>query len=83
MSSSNLPELRPFIRPWWDWELSLASSSCSQYAHMVMERTREMGILKALGFSRFDIVRMLLGEMLCLLCWHALGIALTFLTQQF
>ena len=31
---------------------------------MVMERTREVGILKALGFSRFDIVKMLLGETL-------------------
>jgi putative ABC transport system permease protein len=49
---------------------------------MVMERTREVGILKALGFSRFDIVEMLLGETLVLtLLGSALGILITFLTQ--
>ncbi len=49
---------------------------------MVMERTREIGILKALGFSRFDVVRMLLGETLILtLMGTVLGIALTFTTQ--
>jgi putative ABC transport system permease protein len=49
---------------------------------MVLERTREIGILKALGFSRLDIVRMLLGETLILtLMGTGLGIALTFLTQ--
>jgi putative ABC transport system permease protein len=48
----------------------------------VMERTREIGILKALGFSRFDIVRMLLGETLILaLVGTGAGIGLTFLTQ--
>src|SRR5260370_3757333 len=49
---------------------------------MVMERTREVGILKALGFSRLDVVQMLLGETLVLtLLGSGLGIALTFLTQ--
>src|SRR5207245_8072822 len=49
---------------------------------MVMERTREIGILKALGFSRFDIVRMLLSETFILtLFGTGLGIALTFLTS--
>ena len=49
---------------------------------MVLERTREIGILKALGFSRFDVVRMLLGETLILtLIGTSLGIALTFLAQ--
>ena len=47
-----------------------------------MERTREVGILKALGFSRLDIVRMLLGEMLVLtLLGSGLGILLTLVTQ--
>jgi putative ABC transport system permease protein len=49
---------------------------------MVLERTREIGILKALGFSRLDVVRMLLGETLILtLIGTGLGIALTFLMQ--
>ena len=49
---------------------------------MVMERTREVGILKALGFSRFEVVRMLLGETLILaLMGTRIGILLTFLTQ--
>jgi putative ABC transport system permease protein len=49
---------------------------------LVMERTREIGILKALGFSRFDVVRMLLGETFILsLMGTVLGIALTFIVQ--
>jgi len=49
---------------------------------MVMERTREIGILKALGFSRLDVMRMLLGETLILtMMGSVLGIVLTFLTQ--
>src|SRR5205823_11320664 len=49
---------------------------------MVMERTREIGILKALGFSKLDVVQMLLGETLILtLMGTGLGIATTFLTQ--
>jgi putative ABC transport system permease protein len=47
-----------------------------------MERTREIGILKALGFTRFDVVRMLLGETLMLtLIGTGLGIALTVVAQ--
>jgi len=49
---------------------------------MVMERTREIGILKALGVSRLDVVQMLLGETLILASMGTgLGIALTFLMQ--
>ena len=49
---------------------------------LVMERTREIGILKALGFSRFDIVRMLIGETFILTFLGAgLGVGLTFLTH--
>jgi putative ABC transport system permease protein len=49
---------------------------------MVMERTREIGILKALGSSRFDIVKLLLGETLVLALLGGLsGIALTFLVE--
>jgi putative ABC transport system permease protein len=49
---------------------------------MVMERTREIGILKALGLSRLGIMRMLLGETLLLtILGNALGILLTFAFQ--
>jgi putative ABC transport system permease protein len=47
----------------------------------VLERTREIGILKALGFSRLDVVKMLLGETLGLtILGSAAGIAITFIT---
>ena len=83
MSSSNLPELRPFIRSMVGLGIVISFLVVLLNMHtMVMERTREVGILKALGFSRFDIVEMLLGEMLVLtLLGSGLGIALTFLTQ--
>src|SRR5580765_4846543 len=83
MSSSNLPELRPFIRSMVGLGIVISFLVVVLNMHtMVMERTREVGILKALGFSRFDIVRMLLGETLILtLLGTGLGIALTFLAQ--
>src|SRR6266446_1592561 len=83
MSSSNLPELRPFIRSMVGLGVVISFLVVLLNMHtMVMERTREVGILKALGFSRLDVVRMLLGEMLVLtLLGAGLGIALTFLTQ--
>ena len=83
MSSSNLPELRPFIRSMVGLGVVISFLVVLLNMHtMVLERTREVGILKALGFSRLDIVQMLLGEMLLLtLLGSGLGIALTFLTQ--
>src|SRR5260370_27182987 len=83
MSSSKLPELRPFIRSMVGLGIVISFLVVLLNMHtMVMERTREVGILKALGFSRLDVVRMLLGETLVLtLLGSGLGIALTFLTQ--
>jgi putative ABC transport system permease protein len=83
MSSSNLPELRPFIRSMVGLGVMISFLVVLLNMHtMVMERTREVGILKALGFSRLDVVRMLLGETLVLtLLGSGVGIALTFLTQ--
>jgi len=83
MSSSNLPELRPFIRSMVGLGVVISFLVVLLNMHtMVMERTREVGILKALGFSRLDVVRMLLGEMLVLtLLGSGLGIVLTFVTQ--
>ena len=83
MTSSNLPQLRPFTRTMVALGIMVSFLVVLLNMHtMVMERTREIGILKALGFSRFDVVRMLLGETLILtLMGTVLGIALTFTTQ--
>jgi putative ABC transport system permease protein len=83
MNSSNLPQLRPFTRTMVSLGIviSFLVVLLNMYT-MVMERTREIGILKALGFSRFDIVRMLLSETLILtLLGAGLGLAITFITQ--
>lgn len=83
MTSSNLPQLRPFTRTMVVLGVVVSFLVVLLNMHtMVMERTREIGILKALGFSRLDVVQMLLGETLILtLMGASLGIALTFLTQ--
>jgi putative ABC transport system permease protein len=83
MSSSNLPELKPFVRSMVGLGIVISFLVVLLNMHtMVMERTREVGILKALGFSRLDVVRMLLGETLVLtLLGSGLGILVTFLTQ--
>jgi putative ABC transport system permease protein len=83
MTSSNLPQLRPFTRTMVSLGIVVSFLVVLLNMHtMVMERTREIGILKALGFSRFDVVRMLLGETLILtLIGTGLGIALTFLAR--
>jgi putative ABC transport system permease protein len=83
MSSSNLPELRPFIRTMVVLGIVISFLVVLMNMHtMVMERTREIGILKALGFTRLDVVSMLLGETAVLTVAGALvGIAITFITQ--
>ncbi len=83
MTSSNLPQLRPFTRTMVVLGIVVSFLVVLLNMHtLVMERTREIGILKALGFSRLDVVRMLLGETFILtLMGTGLGIALTFLTQ--
>jgi putative ABC transport system permease protein len=63
MSSSNLPQLRPFTRSMVGLGLVISFLVVLLNMHtMVMERTREIGILKALGLSRWGILRMLLGD---------------------
>ncbi|PYU12416.1 MAG: ABC transporter permease [Acidobacteria bacterium] len=83
MNSSNLPQLRPFTRTMVALGIVISFIVVLLNMHtMVMERTREIGILKALGFSRFDIVRMLLTETFILtILGTGLGVGLTFLTQ--
>ncbi|MGB7846974.1 MAG: FtsX-like permease family protein [Candidatus Acidiferrum sp.] len=83
MSSSNLPELKPFIRTMVGLGIVISFLVVLMNMHtMVMERTREIGILKALGFTRLDVVMMLLGETALLTIVGSLaGIGITFLTQ--
>jgi len=83
MNSSNLPQLRPFTRTMVALGVVISFIVVLLNMHtLVMERTREIGILKALGFSRFDIVRMLLSETFILTLFGAgLGVGLTFLTR--
>ncbi len=83
MTSSNLPQLRPFTRTMMALGIVISFLVVLLNMHtLVMERTREIGILKALGFSRFDVVRMLLGETFIItLMGTVLGIVATFLIQ--
>lgn len=83
MSTSNLPELKPFIRTMVILGIVVSFLVVLMNMHtMVMERTREIGILKALGFTRVDVVKLLLGETAVLTAVGSLaGIGITFLTQ--
>lgn len=83
MNSSNLPELKPFIRTMVGLGVVVSFLVVLMNMHtMILERTREIGILKALGFSRFDVVKMLLGETAVItLVGSLVGIAITFIAQ--
>jgi putative ABC transport system permease protein len=83
MTSSNLPELKPFIRTMVGIGMVISFLVVLMNMHtMVMERTREIGILKALGSSRLDIVKLLLGETLVLALLGAIsGILITFTVE--
>jgi putative ABC transport system permease protein len=83
MNSSNLPELKPFIKTMVGLGIVISFLVVLMNMHtMILERTREIGILKALGFSRVDVVKMFLGETAFLtLAGSLLGIGITFLTK--
>ncbi len=83
MNSSNLPELKPFIKTMVGIGIVISFLVVFLNMHtLVLERTREIGILKALGFTRLGVAKLLLGETLVLtLVGSFVGIALTFLTE--
>jgi putative ABC transport system permease protein len=73
MTSTNLPELKPFIRSFIGLGIviSFLVTLLTMYT-MVLERRREIGILKALGSSRIEICGLILAEGLMLV---TLGVA--------
>lgn len=83
MNSSNLPELRPFIRTMVGLGVVISFLVVLLTMHtIVLERTREIGVMKALGSSRWDILSLLLSETLLMAgCGAAFGLATTFLVQ--
>ena len=67
MSSSNLPELKPFIRTMVGLGIVISFLVVLLNTHtLVMERTREIGILKALGASPGYILGILVRETILL-----------------
>jgi putative ABC transport system permease protein len=63
MNSSSLPEIKPFVHSMVGLGVVVSFLVVLLTMNtMVLERTREIGILKALGLSRGAILRLLLGE---------------------
>lgn len=80
MTSSSLPELKPFIRSFVGLGvvISFLVILLTMYT-MVLERRREIGILKALGSSKLEICRLIVAEALLLVVLGvALGLASTY-----
>jgi len=72
MTSSSLPELKPFIRSFVLLGMVISFLVVLLTMHtMVQERTRDIGVLKALGSSRLEICGMIVGETLVMV---ALGV---------
>lgn len=84
MSSSNLPELKPFTRSMIGLGILISFLVIFLTMHtIVIERRREIGILKALGASRREILALLLKESLVLAAMGILlGLAATFGVQS-
>jgi len=80
MVSDNLPEVRPFTRAiiLVGLVITFLVVLLSMYT-VVLERTREIGILKALGASRWDIVALLVREALAIaLLGAVVGVAASY-----
>jgi len=85
MNSSNLPGIRPFLRVMILLGVSIGFLVVLLTMHtMVLERTREIGILKALGASRGEIARLFLAESTVMAAIGvAIGLSATFTTRAF
>ncbi len=85
MNSSNLPAIRPFLRVMILLGVSISFLVVLLTMHtMVLERTREIGILKALGASRGEIARLFLAESTVMAAFGvAIGLTATFATREF
>jgi putative ABC transport system permease protein len=80
MTSENLPELKPFVRSMVGLGvfISFLVVLLTMYT-MVLERTREIGVLKAIGASKFDVGRLVIAESLLMAVFGILvGLLLTF-----
>ena len=80
MTSTSLPELRPFIRCFVGLgvAISFLVILLTMYT-LVLERRREIGILKALGSSRIEICSLILSEALVMVVMGVVvGLAGTF-----
>jgi putative ABC transport system permease protein len=82
MTSSNLPELKPFIRAFVLLGAGISFLVILLTMHtMVLERTREIGILKALGTSRMGILGLIeIEASVMAIVGAVLGLAVTFIT---
>jgi len=83
MNSSNLPAMRPFLRVMVILGVSISFLVVLLTMHtMVLERTREIGILKALGASRVEIARLFVAESSVMAAMGvAIGLTATFLAR--
>ncbi len=72
MTSSNLPELKPFMRVFVLLGVVISFLVVLLTMHtLVFERTRDIGVLRALGSSRLEVCGMILAETLLMV---ALGV---------
>ena len=79
ISSTNLPGLNPFIRSFVGLGVAISFLVVLLTMHtLVLERTREIGILKALGFSKLEVCGLIAVEALVMAgLAAAVGLALT------
>jgi putative ABC transport system permease protein len=85
MNSSNLPGMKPFLDVMVIIGVSISFLVVLLTMHtMVLERTREIGILKALGTSRTEVARLFLGETAMMAgLGVGVGLAAAFLARWF